>query len=183
MAWRCHRGCGSWYDLSLLPGDTHSAGVCIEGLIIFGTPPSVLFGVTRWCMRGVSLRVRFAVGFCACKIGGTFVMRGTSGTVMMGVLSITLCCCIHISLSLTLCSSKAIVGFKIFLMFARRSLMSLQPFCLVLAIAVDLASSSVSAWKCWCGVRCGSWQCCRNSLVKPEIWYTHVLGMKYKLHL
>ena len=74
-------------------GDTRSAGARVGGLVIFGMPPGVLFCVTRWCIRGVSLRVRFAVGFLACKIGGAFVMRGTAGTVMMGVLSITLCFC------------------------------------------------------------------------------------------
>ncbi len=159
-------------------GDTHSAGARVGGLIIFGTPPGVFCHVTRWCMRGVSLRVRFAVGFRACKIDGTFVMRGTSGTVMMGVLSITLCCFICISLSLTLCSSNALVGFKIFLMFSWRSLMSRRPFCVALAIAVESANSSVSTQKCWCGVRFSSWQCCGNSLVEPEIRYARVLGMK-----
>ena len=163
-------------------GDTRSAGVRVEGLIILGTAPGVLFCVTCWCKRELSLRVHFAVGFRACKIGGAFVMHGTSGTVMMGVFSITLCCCICISLSLMLCSSKAIVGFKIFLIFAWRSLMSLRHFCMVLAIAVDLAKFSVSARKCWCGIRVGSWQCCGNSSVKSEIRYAHVLGMKYKSH-
>ncbi len=163
-------------------GDTCSAGAGVGGLIIFGTPPGVLFRVTRWCTRGVSLRVRFAVGFLACKIGGAFVMGGTIGTVMMGVLSITLCCCICISLSRTLCSSNALVEFKIFLMFSWRSLMSRRPFCVALAIAVALANSSVSAWKCWCSVRFGSWQCCGNSSVDPETRYAQVSGIKYKSH-
>ncbi len=163
-------------------GDTRSAGARVGGLIIFGTLPGVLFCVTRWCKCGVSLRVHFAVGFCACRIGGAFVMCGTSGTVMIGVLSITLCCCICISLSLTLCSSNAPVGFKILLMFSWRSLMSRQPFCMVLAIAVESVNSSVSARKCWCSIRFSSWQCCGNSLVEPEIWYARVSGMKYKLH-
>jgi hypothetical protein len=163
-------------------GDRCSVGAHVGGLIIFGTVPGVLFHVTRWCKCGVSLRVCFAVGFCTSKIGGAFVMCGTSRTVMMGVLSITLCCCIRISLSLTLCSSSEIVGFKIFLMFAWRSLMSLKPFCVALAIAVDSANLSVIAWKCWCGVRFSSWQCYGNSLVKPEIRYARVSGMKYKSH-
>ena len=109
-------------------GDRCSVGAHVGGLIIFGTVPGVLFHVTRWCKCGVSLRVCFAVGFCTSKIGGAFVMCGTSRTVMMGVLSITLCCCIRISLSLTLCSSNALVGFKIFLMFSWRSLMSRRLF-------------------------------------------------------
>ena len=134
-------------------GDTRSVGACVGGLIIFGTAPGVLILVTRWCKCGVSLRVRFAVGFRACKIGGAFVMCGTSGTVMMGVLSITFCCCIPLSLSLALCSSNAIAGFKIFLMFAWRSLRSLWSFCVALVIAVNLNNLSVSARKCWCGVR------------------------------
>ena len=141
-------------------GDTRSAGARGGGLIIFGTLLSLLFRVTCWCKRGVSLRVRFAAGFRACKIGCAFVMHGTSRTAMMGVLSITLCCCICILFFLTLCSSNALVGFKIFVMFAWRSLMSRRPFCVALAIAVDLANLSVSARKCWCGVRFGSWQCC-----------------------
>ena len=128
-------------------GDTRSTGVRIGGLIIFGTAPGVLFRVTRWCKRGVFLRVHFAVGFHARKIGGAFVMHGTSRTVMMGVLSITLCCCICILLYLTLCSSKAIVGFKIFLLFVWMCLISPRPFCVALKIAVDLANLSVSTQK------------------------------------
>ena len=38
-------------------GDTHSAGVHVGGLIIFGAAPGLLFCVTHWCKRGVSLRV------------------------------------------------------------------------------------------------------------------------------
>ncbi len=158
-------------------GDTRIAGAGVGGLLIFGTPPGVLFGVTRECTHGVSLRVRFAVGFLDCKIGGAFVMCGTIGTVMMGVLSITLCCCMSISLSLNLCSSNALVGFKIFLIFSWRSLMSWRPFCVALAIAVALANLSVSARKCWCGVRFSSWQCCGNSYVDPEMRYARVSGM------
>jgi hypothetical protein len=184
MAWHCRLGCRSWYNLGLLPwGHTQHGGACKgPDYLWYGT--LVLFRVTRWYKCGVSLRVRFAVGFRACKIGGAFVMRGTSGAVMMGLLSIILRSCICISLALTLFSSKALVGFKIFLIFAWMSLMSHRPFCVALAIAVDLANLSVSTRKCWCwcGVRFVSWQCCRISLVKPEIQYARVLEKKYKLH-
>ena len=60
-------------------GDTCSAGAHVGGLLIFGMPPGVLLRVTRWCTRSVSLRVRFAVRFLDCKIGGLFVMGGTIG--------------------------------------------------------------------------------------------------------
>ena len=103
---------GAGMTLASFLGDTRSAGVRVGGLIIFGRAPGVLFRFTHWCKRGVSLRVRFAVGFHACQIGGAFVLCDTSGMVMMGVLSITLCCCICILLSLTLCSSNAIAGLE-----------------------------------------------------------------------
>jgi hypothetical protein len=178
----CCLGCGSLYAPVHFLGVRCSVWARVGGLIIVGTLPGVLFCVTRWCKHGVSLRVCFAVGFLACRIGGAFVMRGTSWTVMMGVLSITLCCCIRITLSLTLCSFNAFVGFKIFLMFAWRSLMRWRPFCVALVIAVKSVNSSVSARKCWCSIRFGSWQCCGNSLVDPEIGHAHVLGIKYQSH-
>jgi hypothetical protein len=52
--------------------------------VIIGTPPGVLFLVTRRCIRGVSFSLRFAVGFRDCIIGGASVIRGM---VSIGVLS------------------------------------------------------------------------------------------------
>ncbi len=78
------------------------AGVPVSVLFIAGTAPGVLFLVTHWCRRGVTLRAPLAVGFQACKIGGASVMHVITGTVAIGVLSITLCCCSRNSPSLTL---------------------------------------------------------------------------------
>ncbi len=116
--WHCCRGCGSWYDCSLLPwGHTQCRGACRGADYLWCSTRFVVLCYPLVQARSV-FEGTFAVGFRACKIGGAFVMRGTTGTVMMGVLLITLCCCMCISLSLTLCSSKALVGFKIFLIFA-----------------------------------------------------------------
>ncbi len=57
---------------AFVQGDTRIAGARVGLRLILGTPPGVLFRVTRECTRGVSLRFRFAVGFCDCKIGGAF---------------------------------------------------------------------------------------------------------------
>ncbi len=119
---------GARVTAAFVRGDTRIAGAWVGSRLILGTPPGVLFRVTRECTRGVSLRFHFAVGFRDCKIGGAFVIRGTVGTMMMGMLSITLCCCIRVSLSLTLCPSNASVGFKIFFIFSWRSFMSRRPF-------------------------------------------------------
>ncbi len=78
------------------------AGVPVSVLFIAGMAPGVLFLVTHWCRRGVTLRARLAIGFQACKIGGASVMRVITGTVTIGVLLITLCCCPCNSPSLTL---------------------------------------------------------------------------------
>jgi hypothetical protein len=86
-------------------GDLHCCGIIsspsLSGivllLLIIGTPPSVLFLVTRLCIHGVFLSAHFDVGLQACMIGGASVM---SGMVSMDVSSNTLCCS-----SLTLCST------------------------------------------------------------------------------
>ena len=114
-------------------------------------------------------------------IGGASVMRGM---VMMGVLSITLC-----SSSLTLCSSSLTLcyvrgvaveagGARMDLIFVCSFFMSSLPLCVVPALVVTSANSSVSALKCWCGVRLGTWQYCGNSSVDPAILYALVLGTK-----
>ncbi len=51
--------------------------------------PGVLLHVTRRCRRGVERKLRLAVGFLVSRMGGAFVIRGN---VMMGAVSITLCC-------------------------------------------------------------------------------------------
>ncbi len=148
LAQRSCLGCGSLCYHSLFPrGHTDCRGAGGGSAYLWYAARCVVC-VTRECMRGVSLRVHFAVGFLDCKIDGAFVMRGTVGTVMMGALSITFCCCMRVSLSLTPCSSNASAGIKIFLIFSWRSLMSRRPFCVALAIAVASANSSVSERKC-----------------------------------
>ena len=118
-------------------------------------------------------------------IGGASVMRGM---VMMGVALITLC-----SFSLTLCSSSFTLccvrgvavkagGVRMDLIFVCSFLMSSILLGVVPALVVMLANSLVSALKCWCGVRLGTWQCCGKSSVNPEILYALVLGTKLKLH-
>ena len=72
--------------------------VSLTRRVINGNPPGVLFHITRWCNRGVSFSILFAVGLRDCIIAGASVMRGI---VSIGVLSNTLC---WFSLS-TLCSS------------------------------------------------------------------------------
>ena len=79
-------------------------------LAIAGTAPGVLLRVCLRWVRGVFLRWRFAVGFRDCMIGGASVILGI---VVIGVLSITLCCC-SCSASLTLCSLLFVTtGFNI----------------------------------------------------------------------
>ena len=121
----------------------------------------------------------------ACMIGGALVMRGV---VVMGVLSITLC-----SSSLTLCSSSLTRccacgvaveagGVSMDLISVCSFLMSSLPLAVVPALVVTSDNSLVSAMKCWCGVRFGTWQCCGNSSVDLEILYALLLGTKYRSH-
>ncbi len=79
--------------------------VSMACLVISGSPPGVLFLVTRQCIRGLSFSLRFAVGLRDCIIAGASVMRGM---VSIGVLSNTLCwfsLTTLCSFALTLCSS------------------------------------------------------------------------------
>ena len=107
---------------------------------------------------------------------------------MMGVLLITLS-----SSSLTLCSSSFDLcsvcgvaveagGVRMDLIFVCSFWMSALPLGVVPALVVTSAYSLVSACKCWCGVRLGTWQCCGKSSVDPEILYALVLGTKYRSH-
>ncbi len=95
----------------------------------------------------------------ACMIGGAWVMRGM---VMMGVSSTTLCSSSLTlgSSSLTLCSVRSFDveagGVRIHLILVCRTLMSALPLAVVPALVVTSANSSVSARKCWCGVRLGT---------------------------
>jgi hypothetical protein len=118
-------------------------------------------------------------------ISGASVMQGI---VIMGVSLITLC-----SSSLTLCSSSLTLccahsvaveagGVRMDLICFCSFLMSVLPLAVVPALVVTLANSTVSALKCWWGVRFGTWQCCGNSSVNPEILYALVLGTKYRSH-
>lgn len=109
--------------------------------LIGGTCPGALFLVTRRCDLDVCLRTRLDVRFRACRIGSAFVIRGI---VMMGVLSITLCCCSSSEGSgvVTLCLSTATLcsstfGERIFLMFAWSNLISLRPLGVLAALAVS----------------------------------------------
>ena len=92
------------------------------------------------------------------------------GMVRMGVLSITLCCCILTlcSCSVTSCSVSIAGGSTICLILFWRILMRRCTLGILFAVAVSSASSSVRAQKCWWGVKLGNWQCCRKSSVDPE---------------
>jgi hypothetical protein len=156
-------------------GQMRVVGAMPGTCLIAGTTPGVLFRVTCQCRWGVIFSARFAVGFRDCIIGGAFVMRDM---VRMGVLSITLCCCI-----LTLCSCSVIScpvsragGSTICLILFWRILMRRRPLGILFAVAVSLASSSVRAQKCWSGVKLGNWQCCEKSSVDPDMRYALVLG-------
>ena len=61
-------------------------------------------------------------------------------------------------------------------------LMSILPFAVVPAPVVTSANSLVSALKSWCGVIFGTWQCCGNISVDPDILYALVSGTKYSSH-
>jgi hypothetical protein len=86
------------------------------------------------------------------------------------------------SSSITLCSVRGVAakagGVRMDLIFVCSFLMSSLPLAAVLALVVTLANSLVSALKCWCGVRFGTWHCCGNSSVDPEILYALVSGTK-----
>ena len=126
---------------------------CSSILVIKGTAPGVLLRVWRRCVRGVFLRWRFAVGFCDVMMGGASVIRRI---VVIGVLSITLCC-FSCSIILTLCSSSFVAaGSNILTMLACRFLMHARPCGVVAAILVSSASSSVNARRCCIFVRFGS---------------------------
>ena len=101
-------------------------------LLIAGNFPTVLFQVTLAWIIGVNFSARLEVGLRAYIIGGASVMQGT---VMMGVLSITLC-----SSTLTLCSSSLTFccargvatdawGVRMCVIFTCNFLMSALPFC------------------------------------------------------
>ncbi len=92
-------------------------------------------------------------------IGGALVMQGM---VIMGVSCTTLC-----SSSLTLCSSSLTLcsvcgvdveagGVRMHLILVCRTLMSALPLDVVPETVVTLTNSSVSARKCWFGVRLGT---------------------------
>jgi len=111
-------------------------------LAINGTAPGVLLRVWRQCVRGVFLRWRFTVGFRDCMIGGVSVIRSI---VVIGVLSINLCCC-SCSASLTLCSfSFATDGLIFLVIWVWRFLMRVRPCGVCAAVLVSLASSLVNA--------------------------------------
>ncbi len=135
---------------------------------INGTPPGVLLCVCRLCTEGVSLMFCFAVGFRDAIMPGASVMRGM---VMLGELSITLCCS-----NLTLCSSTGSTGtgrkrgggVRMSPMCVCRSVSSQRPFVVVPALVPSTANSSVNSHRCWCGVKFGSWQCWGNNSVEPD---------------
>ena len=147
---------------------------CSSSLDITGTDPGVLFRVWRRCVRGVILSRLLAVGFLDLIMGGAFVIRSI---VVIGVSSITLCCCSRSS-SLTLCSSLFVAGgISILVICDWRFLIHVRPCGVSAASLVSSASSSVSARRCWIFVKFGSWQCCGYTSVDPEILYAWVSGM------
>ena len=95
---------GATMMVAFVRGDTHrvGAGVLISVLFIARTAPGVLFLVTRWCRCGMTLRLRLAVGFWACKIGGASIICVITRTVTSGISLITLSYCSCNSPSLTL---------------------------------------------------------------------------------
>jgi hypothetical protein len=162
-------------------GPFHSGQMCVFGPMIWtrwiaGTASGVLFRILRQCKRGVFFNARFAVGFHSFIIGGAFMMHGTK---RMGVVSITLCCCILTlcSCSLASCSVITAIGSPICLILLWRSLMRRLPVGILFAVAVSLASSSLSVRKCWSGVKFGNWQCCRSNSINPDMQYALVSGM------
>ncbi len=134
-----------------------------------GTMSGVLFLVTRWCSRFVTRNTHLAVGLFKVSIGGNLVMRGI---VIIGASSITLCSALHwavLSLLVTLCSLQGGAGCNKSLIFWVRYQSSLFPYGVVLACGISSTNSSVSARRCWCSVMSGSWQCCGNSSVDPDV--------------
>ncbi len=121
-------------------------------LLIIGTPPGVLFLVTRLCICGVFLSAHVDVGLQACMDGGASVM---CGMVSMGVSSITLCCS-SLTLSSVICVTLELGGVRIVLILDWSSLMTLCPFVVAPALAIFSANLSVSARKCWCAVKFGT---------------------------
>jgi hypothetical protein len=104
-------------------------------------------------------------------MGGASVIRLI---VMIGTLSITLCCRLY-SFSLTLCSSLFdSLGFNILMILVWRVLMHARPCGVAAAILVSSESSSVNARRCCMLVRFGNWQCCGYTSVDPEILYACV---------
>ncbi len=157
-------------------GQMRVVGAMPGTCLIAGTMPGVLFRITCQCRRGVSFSARFAMGFHDCIIGGAFVMRGM---VRMGVVSLTLCCCIltFCSCSVTSCSVSIDGGSTICLILFWRILMMRRPLGVLFAVAVSSASSSVRALTFWSGVKLGNWQCCGKSSVDPDMQYPLVSGM------
>ncbi len=51
------------------------------------------------------------------------------------------------------------------------------PVGVLFAMAVSLASLSVSVRKCWLEVKFGDWQYCGNDSVDPDMQYALVSGM------
>jgi hypothetical protein len=115
---------------------------------INGTPPGVLFLVTRKCVTGVILIFCFAMGLLDAMMAGTLVMHRR---VMIGVSSITLCCS-----ALTLCSTLCSVvgagirggGVKMLPMCVCRSVSNLRPLFVVPAMVPLAANLSVSSRRC-----------------------------------
>jgi hypothetical protein len=95
---------GATMMVAFVRGNTRrvGAGVPVSVLFIAGTAPGVLFLVTHWCRRGVTLRACLAVGFWACKIGGASIICVITRTVTSGISLITLSYCSCNSPSLTL---------------------------------------------------------------------------------
>ncbi len=157
-------------------GQMHVIGAMMGTHAIAGTAPGVLFRFTLQCRQGVSFSARFVGGFRDCIIGGAFVMRGMG---RMGVLTITLCCCILTlcSCSVASCSVIRAGGSTICLILFWSIFMRRHPVGVLSAVAVSLASSSVRAQKCWSGVKVGNWQCCGKSSVDPDMQYALISGM------
>ena len=147
--------------------------------VIICTLPSVFALVCHRCMHGIFFKALFAVGLCACMMGGALVIRGM---VRIGVSSITLCCS-----SLTLCCSSVTLcsvlgvavdagGLRMVCRLDCNNFNMRLPLLVEAATAVVSRSSSVRARRCWCRDMFGIWQCWGKSSAKPTIQYACVLG-------
>ncbi len=133
-----------------------------------GTAPGVLLRVIRHGVCASFIKFLLAVGLRA------FMIAGASEILVIGAMS-SFSGCVSTSRMLlsTLCS-LALGGFRMTLIAFPNAIMSTHPLCVLATMPVDVFNSSVSAFKCACLLRLGTWQCWGNSSADPEILYVRV---------